>query len=80
MKYQIFESFLADAEACEYCSVLISGHWIEITDWNGDYAADGLLSCRAWDKTVSLSSGPSGQWVKSLIVLDEIQAVHSDVS
>ena len=74
MNYEDFWSFLADAEATEYCSVLIAGQWLEITDWDNTYANDGLVWCRARNR----KTGPGPTFVKTLIVLSEIQAVQSD--
>ena len=77
MNYAIFAAFLADAEACQFCQILVGGKWLEVTDWDDRYADAGILWCRArnWKTTIRENS-----YMKSLIVFSEIQAIRSDAS
>ena len=73
MTYATFESFLACAENCQACNVLVSGEWLYITDWDDRYAERGFLYCR-----LALALGGLHDTTKTLIRLSSIDAVRSD--
>lgn len=70
MNYEIFDGFLADAECCQICWVLVSGEWLHIKDWDDRYAGRGFLYCRYTQRV--------GGFTKTLIRLSAIDAVRSD--
>ena len=69
MTYEIFDGFLADAENCQVCHVLVAGEWLQIAHWDDRYAERGLLYCRC-AKGIEIT--------KTLICLSAIDAVRSD--
>nr|ADD96373.1 hypothetical protein [uncultured organism MedDCM-OCT-S09-C20] len=73
MTYEIFDGFLADAECCQVCWILVSGEWLLVTDWDDRYAKRGFLYCRCLKRLNS-----EHDVTKTLIRLSAIDAVRSD--
>ena len=79
MTYEIFDGFLADAENCQACDVLVSGEWLSIIHWDDRYADRGFLYCRCLKRINGLDGVITTEdFTKTLIRLSSIDAVRSD--